>query len=120
VAGRFQILADEHWSRGHIKAIRSAGWEVVRLVDVGELGQGTPDPTVLTYCAEHGYVWMTTDQRAQAHIIQWLKSGRTLPGAVIAVQRHRITPGRLLRFLEDLAAEDAPFARVIRFVPPEL
>lgn len=119
MAGRFRILADEHWSRGHVKAIRSAGWELVRLVDVGELGQGTLDPVVLAYCAEHGYVWMTTDQRAQAHITQWLESGRTLPGAVIAVQRHRITPGRLLRFLEDLAGEHTPFAGVIRFVPPE-
>ena len=90
---------------------------MVRLVDVGELGQGTPDPAVLTYCADHGYVWMTTDQRAQAHITQWLKSGRTLPGAVIALQRHRITPGRLLRFLEDLAAEEVPFAGVIPLRP---
>jgi hypothetical protein len=119
VAGRFRILADEHWSRGHIKAIHGAGWDLVRLVDVGELGQGTLDPAVLAYCAEHGYVWMTTDQRAQAHITEWLKAGRTLPGAVIAVQRHRITPGRLLRFLEELAAEEAPFAGVIRFVPPD-
>lgn len=119
MAGRFKLLADEHWSRGHIKAVRNAGWDLVRLVDVAELGQGTPDPEVLTYCAEHGCVWITTDQRAQAHIAQWLESGRTLPGAVIAVQRHRITPGRLLRFLEDLAAEEAPFAGVIRFVPRE-
>jgi hypothetical protein len=119
VASRFRILADEHWSRGHIKAIRDAGWELVRLVDVSELGQGTSDPAVLAYCAAHGYVWMTTDQRAQTHITRWLQSGRTLPGAVIAVQRARITPGRLLRFLEELAAEDAPFAGVIRFVPPE-
>jgi len=74
---------------------------------------------VLAYCAEHGYVWMTTDQRAQAHIARWMKSGRALPGAVIAVQRHRITPGRLLRFLEGLADEEVPFAGVIRFVPPE-
>ena len=119
MAGRFKLLTDEHWSKGHIEAVRSAGWEVVRLVDVGELGQGAADTEVLAYCAEHGYVWMTRDQRAQAHITQWLKSGRTLPGAVIAVQRHRITPGRLQRFLEDLAAEEVPFAGVIRFVPPE-
>ena len=69
MAGRFKLLTDEHWSKGHIEAVRSAGWEVL--------------------------------------------------GAVIAVQRHRIRPGRLLRFLEDLAAEEVPFAGVIRFVPPE-
>ncbi len=44
MAGRFKLLTDEHWSKGHIKAVRSAGWEVVRLVDVGELGQGAAIP----------------------------------------------------------------------------
>jgi hypothetical protein len=119
VAGRFGILTDEHWSKGHIKAVRSAGWKVVRVVDVAELGQGTPDPEVLAYCAEHEYVWVTTDLRAQAHIAQWIHSGRALPGIVIAIQRHRITPGRLLRFLEGLTTEEAPFAGVVRFVTPE-
>lgn len=119
MAGRFKLLADEHWSKGHIRAIRSAGWEVVRLVDVSELGHGTPDPDVLGYCAERGFIWMTTDQRAQEHISHWVESGRTLPGVVIALQRHRISPGHLLRFLEDLAAEEAPFAGIIRFISAE-
>jgi hypothetical protein len=34
----------------------------------------------------------------------------------MAVQRHRITPGHFVRFLEKLAAEEAPFVGVIRFV----
>jgi hypothetical protein len=34
----------------------------------------------------------------------------------MAVQRHRITPGRLLRFLEILAAEDDPCAGIIRYL----
>jgi hypothetical protein len=119
VAGRFRILADEHWSAAHVKAIRSAGWELARLVDVAELGQGTPDPNILAYCTEHGYVWMTADQRAQGHITRWIEAGRAFPGALIAVQRHRISPGHLLRFLEGLADEETPFAQVIRFVPAE-
>jgi hypothetical protein len=118
VAGRFKILTDEHWSRGHIKAARGAGWEAVRVVDIADLGQGTPDPEVLAYCSRHGYVWVTTDQRARRHISQWVSAGKTLPGVIMAVQRHRITPGRLVRFLEMLAAEDRPFAGVIRFVTP--
>jgi len=40
------------------------------------------------------------------------------PGVIMAVQRHSITPGRLVRFLETLAAEDDPFAGVVRFVTP--
>ncbi|MBI3933000.1 MAG: DUF5615 family PIN-like protein [Acidobacteria bacterium] len=116
--GRFKLLTDEHWSKAHIKAARDAGWEVLRVVDVAELGQGTLDPEVLAYCSQRRYVWATTDQRAQGHITDWINSGRTLPGVIMAVQRHRITPGRLVRFLEKLSAEEAPFAGVIRFVTP--
>jgi hypothetical protein len=36
----------------------------------------------------------------------------------MAVQRHRITPGQIVRFLEGLAAEEEPFAGIIRFVAP--
>jgi hypothetical protein len=49
VAGRFKLLADEHWSNAHIKAAREAGWDVARVVDV--LGQATEDQDVLAYCA---------------------------------------------------------------------
>jgi hypothetical protein len=119
VAGRFKLLTDEHWSKAHIKAARNAAWDVARIVDVDRLGRGTPDPVVLAYCAEHGYVWVTTDQRARHHVAAWLDAGRTLPGVVMAVQRHRITPGRLLRFLEILAAEDDPFAGVVRYLSPD-
>jgi hypothetical protein len=118
VAGRFKLLTDEHWSKAHVAAARSAGWEAVRVVDVPDLGQETLDPEVLAYCSRQGYVWVTTDQRAQGHISEWISAGRTLPGVIMAVQRHRITPGRLVHFLEMLAAEDEPFAGVIRFVAP--
>jgi hypothetical protein len=118
VVGRFKLLTDEHWSKAHITAARRAGWDAVRVVDIADLGQGTLDPEVLGYCSQQGYVWVTTDQRAQGHISEWVGSGRTLPGVIMAVQRHRITPGRLVRFLEGLAAEDEPFAGIVRFVAP--
>lgn len=118
MVGRFELLTDEHWSKAHVIAARLAGWEAVRVVDVAELGQGTPDPEVLAYCSRHGYVWVTTDQRAQGHVSEWVASGRTLPGVIMAVQRHRITPGQIVRFLEGLASEEEPFAGIIRFVTP--
>jgi len=52
---------------------------VVRLVDVGELGQGT---SILQYSllpASTDYVWMTTDQRARPHH-PMAQFRRTLPG----------------------------------------
>jgi hypothetical protein len=116
VAGRFKVLTDEHWSRAHIKAAREAGWDVARVVDV--LGQETDDREVLAYCVAHGCVWITSDERAKGHVTQWLRSGNLLPGVIIVPQRHRVTPGRLVQFLERLASEEAPFAGVIRFVAP--
>ncbi len=116
MAGRFEVLTDEHWSRAHIKAAREAGWDVTRVVDV--LGQETDDREVLAYCAAHGCVWITSDERAKGHVTQWLRSGNALPGVIIVPQRHRVTPGRLVHLLERLASEEAPFAGVIRFVAP--
>lgn len=117
MAGRFRLIADEHWSKAHIKAAREAGWEVLRVVDV--LGQKTRDPEVLAYCAAHGCVWITSDEHAKGHVTAWLASGKTLPGVIIVPQRHRLGPGGLVRFLERLAAEEAPFAGVMRFLTQE-
>ena len=112
--GRFKVLSDEHWSKAHIKAAREAGWDVVRVVDV--LGQKTEDSEVIAYCAANDRVWITGDERAKGHVTRWIGSGKTLPGVVIVPQRHRLTPGRLVRFLERLASEQGPFAGVIRFL----
>jgi hypothetical protein len=49
-------------------------------------------------------------------VTDWLASGKTLPGVIIVPQRHRLGPGGLVRFLERLAAEEAPFTGVIRFL----
>lgn len=114
MAGRFKLISDEHWSNAHIKAARDAGWGVVRVVDV--LGQKIDDPDVLAYCVAQGCVWITSDERAKGHVTAWLSSGKTLPGVIIVPQRHRLTPGRLVHFLELLASEEAPFAGVIRFL----
>jgi hypothetical protein len=117
VVGRFKLLTDEHWSNAHIRAAREAGWHVVRVVDV--LGQKADDRKVLAHCAAQGCVWVTSDERAMGHVTAWLNSGKALPGVIIAPQRHRIAPGRLVRFLAQLASEEAPFAGVIRFLTGE-
>ena len=87
---------------------------MVRVVDV--LGQKTDDPEVLAYCAANGCVWVTSDERAKGHVTAWLASGKALPGVIIVPQRHRLTPGRLVLFLDHLASENLPFAGVIRFL----
>lgn len=116
MAGRFKILTDEHWSKAHRWAAGEAGWQVVRAIDV--LAQGTQDSAVLAYCAERGYVWVTSDEAARGHVVEWLNSGRTLPGVIIVPQRYRITPGRFVEFLELLAGEQTPFPAAIRYFRP--
>lgn len=116
MAGRFKILTDEHWSKAHRQAAQNAGWEIVRVVEV--LAPGTLDPAVLAYCAEHGCVWVTSDEAAKGHVTDWLNSGKALPGAIIAPQRYRVTPGAFVRFLETLAVEDDPFRTAIRYFKP--
>ena len=117
MAVRFKLIADEHWSKAHIRALRDAGWEVVRVVDV--LGQKTEDPDVLAYCSAHGCVWITSDERAKGHVTGWLTSGKTLPGVIIVPQRHRLTPGRLVHLIEQLVSEERPFVGVVRFLRQE-
>jgi hypothetical protein len=88
----------------------------VRAIDA--LAQGTQDSAVLAYCAEHGCVWVTSDEAARGHVVEWLNSGRTLPGVIIVPQRYRITPGRFVEFLELLAGELTAFPSVIRYFRP--
>lgn len=117
MAGRFKLIIDEHWSKAHRKAMQDAGWDVVRVVDV--LHQADEDPVILAYCAAQGRVWVTTDEKAKGHVTEWLKAGKTLPGVIFVAQRHRIGPGRFVRFLEKLAAEEAPFAGTSRYLTPK-
>ena len=90
MAGRFRLLADEHWSKAHIKAARETGWEVLRVVDV--LRHKTEDPELLAYCAAHGCVWITSDEHAMGHVTAWLSAGKTLPGVIIVPQRTGSVP----------------------------
>jgi hypothetical protein len=62
---------------------------------------------------------VTNDESAKGHVSDWLAAGKTLPGVIFVPQRHRIGPGRFVRFLEKLAAEEAPFAGTIRYLTPE-
>jgi hypothetical protein len=116
VAGGFRVLIDEHWSNAHRQALQTAGWEVVRVVDVDALGQGAADASVPAYCAQHGHVWLTSDEAARGDITDWINSGKTLPGVIIAPQRRHVSPRRLVAFFESLATEATPFAGVIRYV----
>ena len=118
MAGRFRLLADEHFPTATIKALAQAGWEVLRVVDV--LGQATPDEAVFDHAADKGLVIVTSDERAQKAAWERLREGKRFPGMIVWAQRHRrkVGPGGFVRFVEALSEEEAPFAYGIRHVRP--
>ena len=117
VAGRFRSSPTSTGRRPTSRPLVDAGWEVVRVVDVVELGQRDDRSRSAGVLLQHGYVWVTSGPASPGSTSPSgsAPAGRS-PGVIMAIQRHRVAPGRLVRFLEHLASEDAPFAGVIRFL----
>lgn len=116
---RFRLLTDEHFPTSVIELLRKEGREVQRVID--EPGEETPDPEVFAYAAAHGFVWVTSDERAQRYPREYLAQGRPFVGMLIWTQqnRYRMRPGHFLRQLEALEREANPFASGLRHIQPE-
>jgi predicted nuclease of predicted toxin-antitoxin system len=119
VAQRFWLLTDEHFPNSVISLLESEGWEVARVRDL--LGEGAKDHAIFAFAAEHRYVWVTSDERAQKHPRQYLAEGRPFVGMLLWTQenRYRMRPGEFLRQLQALALEEEPFAYGVRHIQPE-
>jgi hypothetical protein len=118
--GRFVILTDEHVGLALVEALRKAGWSVHRVEDEPELGKGSVDHRIFAFAAEHRWVWLSRDEAAVVHPSAWLREGRPFKGMLIWSQRHHqlMSIGDVVRQLEALAEEDAPFASGLRFLKP--
>jgi len=57
-----ELLADENAETEWIHALRDDGHDVVRVVDVEELGVSATDPNVLDIATREGRVLLTADQ----------------------------------------------------------
>jgi hypothetical protein len=121
MAGRFPLLLDENIPRSLAQALSPRGWTVERVVDLKpELGPGADDEQVFTYASEHGYVVLSSDERALWRPQQHREQGDTFPGMLCWPQRHRdrMTIGEAVEALEQMALEDDPFAYGYRFIQP--
>jgi hypothetical protein len=118
VYGRFPILTDEHISSSLVKALRDLGWEVFRVVDEKDLGRGTLDPIVFAYAAKRGWVWLSRDAGALRHPKEWLEQQKAFRGMLSWPQDRPMSIGDVVRFVEALAQEDAPFASGVRHLKP--
>ena len=118
MSGRFPLLADEHVPRPLVQALQRRGWTVMRVVDLPALGQGADDEEVFTYAAEHGFVILSSDERALWRPRRYRDLGQPFPGMVCWPQRHRsrMTVGETVDAIEALGSEEDPFAYGYRFL----
>jgi Domain of unknown function (DUF5615) len=121
MAGRFRLLVDEHVPKPLVKALQQRGWEVTRVVDLSELGQGSDDEQVFAYSLEHGYVVLSSDERALWRPGKYREQGQPFRGMVCWPQRHRsrMTIGEAVEALDQMALEDDPFVYGYRFIQPQ-
>ena len=91
MAGRFPLLLDEHVPRSLEQALHQRGWAVVRVVDLkAKLGPGADDEQVFTYASKHGYVVLSSDERALWRPRLHSEHGDPFPGMLCWPQRHRL------------------------------
>ncbi len=110
MGGRFPLYADADVRGPFIKALKNAGWDVVRAID--ELIEGTDDPPHFERAVEQGRVLVSNDADQEEIAHQWYEQGRAFPGLVVWRQAvyGQMTFGELVEVFEDLARQDDPFA----------
>jgi uncharacterized protein DUF5615 len=120
MVGRFPLLVDEHVPWPLVQALQRKGWTVVRVVDLPELGQGSDDEQVFTYALHHGFVVLSSDERALWRPKRYRGLGHSFSGMLCWPQRHRdrMTIGEAVEAVERIAEEEDPFVFGFRFIQP--
>ena len=78
----FKLLVDENIASVVIDQLTKKNVEVKRVSDF--LPEGTPDPDMLEFAHESGYVLLTHDERITSHISSRRKEGKDHSGVFIA------------------------------------
>ncbi len=89
----------------------------MRVVDEKAFGQRALDTKILAFAVEHGYVWLTRDERAQLELKQRRERGEALPGVICWSQRYRRTTS-IGDVLEAIEEEQEPFLQGTRYIKP--
>ena len=103
-----------------MKALRRAGWDVVRGVDT--LPEAALDSDHFEKASELGRVFVTNDQPSVVVAHRWIEEGRRFNGMITWPRAHydRMTFDDLVRKFEELAAKDEPLDPdypIVRFKP---
>jgi Domain of unknown function (DUF5615) len=110
VAGRFPLYTDADIQGPVIRALRKAGWDVLRAVDA--FPERTIDSVHFERAVELGRVIVTNDEGHRQRARAWYEKGRAFPGLIWwpQVDYRAKTPGDFLRAFEALAARQRPFS----------
>lgn len=114
MAGRFPLYTDGDVRGRFVHALRGAGWDIMRAVDVypQTAGKRTCDPIHFARAALEHRVLVSNDTDMIVLTEQAIARGERFAGLVWWPHHlyARVTTGELLARFEALAAEDAPFA----------
>ena len=83
----FALLTDNHVRDSIIQALRRAGWDVMRAVDL--FGEKNDDEELLAWAATNGRVLATCDKGLQRIARRWLDQGRPFRTVFWPLERHR-------------------------------
>lgn len=111
MAGRFPLYADADLNGRVVKALRSAGWDILRGIEA--YPGRTSDSVHFTRAAEEGRVLVSNDVGMKAIAEAWFVDGRPFAGLVWWwPQSHYAVmgPGDFVAAFDDMAAQDNPFS----------
>jgi hypothetical protein len=110
VAGRFPLYTDTDIHGPVVKALKRAGWDILRGIDARP--EGTLDPVHFEHAAREGRVLVSNDEDMTALAERWFEEGRRFAGLIWWPRSHyrRMSPGDFVAAFAELAARDQPFA----------
>jgi hypothetical protein len=117
VAKPFALVTDNHVRHPIIKALRFAGWDVARAVDL--FGERNEDEQIFRYAAEQGRVFLTSDAGIHEIAHRWLCEGRTFRMIFWRAEHRRtMSDGDVVREIERLGRKPAAFVYSIEYIKP--
>ena len=110
MAGRFPLYTDANVRGPLIEALKQAGWDVVRAIDL--LPEGGKDLAHFEQAGALGRVLVANDAGQETKAQQWYDEGRDFPGLIVWRQAvyDEMSFRELVAAFEQLARQDTPFS----------